>query len=106
MGCPRLANINSGSTAEQSIYYAISAVVLLLRGCVRLRTRGWRKLQTDDYIALWVLFCDVGASFFTVSSLLLGGTWLFIGKPEEVDELLECQVHRVRLGSMYNILNW
>lgn len=103
MGCP---SIVSQSIGEQCSYYAISAGFLILRGCVRLRTRGWRRLQSDDHIAVWVLFCVVTAGFFTVASLQLGGTWLFIANRKAAEKLLECQVERVRRGSIYNVLNW
>lgn len=106
MGCPSLTNLSKGNIVEQLSYYCISALVLLLRGCIRLRTRGWRKLQVDDYIAVWVFFCVCCAGFFTNASLWLGGTWLFLGTPQDVDLLLPCQVEDVRMGSIYNVLNW
>lgn len=106
MGCPRLTNVSRANTIEQSLYYSISAAVLILRICVRLRTRGWRKYQTDDYVALFVLICVGGAGFLTVASLRLGGTWLFISSPELAENLLDCQRHRVRFGSIFNVMNW
>lgn len=106
MGCPSLANFDGESIAEQCSYYSIGAAVLIIRICVRLRTRGWRKFQADDFIAIWAVFCVVGAGFLTVSSLHLGGTWLFVGAPEAAEKLLKCQAERIRRGSIYNVVNW
>ncbi|CZT20842.1 uncharacterized protein RCC_06701 [Ramularia collo-cygni] len=106
MGCPSLTNLSTSSIAEQFSYYIISAAILILRGCVRLRTRGWRRLQADDYIAVWVLFCVGFAGFFTIASLWLGGTWFFLDHPDDVGKLLECQIDDMRLGSIFNVLNW
>lgn len=106
MGCPSLTNFNQEDVAEQCSYYAISAGVLILRGCVRLRTRGLKRFHYDDYVGVWALFCVAACGFLTVSSLWLGGTWLFVDAPEAAEDLLKCQVERIRRGSIYNVLNW